>query len=70
MAIDTPLDADFAGRVLPYDRTAAGFYGTRIAAARRGGVSIGQAVDQFAAIALARGASVATRTRRPFTASA
>ncbi len=67
-AMNVLLDPDFAGRVLSYDRAAAGLYRTRVAAARQDGVSIGQAVGQIAAIALARGAPVATRTSKPFEA--
>ncbi|WP_299843732.1 VapC toxin family PIN domain ribonuclease [uncultured Jannaschia sp.] len=67
-AITAILDADFAGRVLPYDRGAAAIYGTRIAAARRHGVSVGQGDAQIAAIALTSAAPVATRDRLPFEA--
>ena len=67
-AITAILDADFAGRILPYDRAAAALYGTRIAATHRRDVSVGQADGQIAAIALAHGTPVATRNRRPFEA--
>lgn len=61
------VENDFDGRVLPYDATAAYFYGMRIAAAKRSGVSIGVADGQIAAISFAQNiVPVATRDRKPF----
>jgi hypothetical protein len=55
------LAQDFAGRILPFDSAAASAY-ARIAASRRhAGRPISQADAQIAAIAVSRGASVATR---------
>ncbi|MCK1732407.1 type II toxin-antitoxin system VapC family toxin [Bradyrhizobium sp. 138] len=55
------LAEDFAGRILPFDSSAAAAY-ARIAAARRlAGRPISQSDAQIAAIAVSRGASLATR---------
>ena len=68
-AVSAIVEIDFRGRILPYDATAAGNYGTRVGAARRQGITIGQADGQIAAIAAANDvAPVATRDRRPFEA--
>ena len=65
-AIEAMLADDFRGRILPFDRAAALAYAT-IAAARRGaGRPIGTLDCQTAAIALAHGASMATRNTRDF----
>jgi predicted nucleic acid-binding protein len=61
------FETDFRGRILPYDAAAACVYGERIGAARRGGITIGQADGQIAAIAFAQdAAAIATRDRKPF----
>ncbi len=68
-ALVTIIEDDFRGRILAYDEAAARIYGEQIGAARRGGITIGQADGQIAAIALAHGAAtVATRDRKPFVA--
>lgn len=60
------LAEDFAGRILPFDSPAAVAY-ARIAADRRSaGRPISQADAQVAAIAVSRGATVATRNVADF----
>ncbi|AYG70023.1 MULTISPECIES: type II toxin-antitoxin system VapC family toxin [unclassified Rhizobium] len=59
---------DFYGRVLPFDRDAADFYATIATHRRRSGRPISQFDAQIAAIALSRGASVATRNIPDFEA--
>ena len=64
--LDAMLAEDFAGRILPFDSSAAATY-ARIASARRQtGKPIAQADAQIAAIAAARGATVATRNVADF----
>ncbi|VVT13299.1 VapC ribonuclease Y4jK [Roseovarius sp. EC-HK134] len=60
-AVDRILREDFAGRILPFDSDAAQSYATIAAARRAAGRPITQADCQIAAIARARGATVATR---------
>ncbi len=55
------LTEDFTGRILPFDSPAAVAYAQIAAARRRAGRPISQADAQIAAIALSRGATVATR---------
>lgn len=56
------LGEGLGGRVLPFDRTAAAFYGEIAAARRAAGRPIATADGQIAAIARARGATlIATR---------
>lgn len=57
---------DFAGRVLPFDRDAADFYGLIATDRRRIGRPISQFDAQIAAIALSRGAVLATRNTVEF----
>jgi toxin FitB len=57
---------DFAGRVLPFDETAAVRYAEIVAARRRGGRPIEAFDAQIAATALAAGAGVATRDTGDF----
>lgn len=65
-AIDAVIDEDFADRVLPFDSEAAKSY-VGIAAARRvAGRPIADVDCQIAAIALATGATVATRNVKDF----
>lgn len=67
--LTTIIADDFRGRILPYDEAAASMYGKQIGAARRAGITIGQADGQIAAIAFAHDAApVATRDRKPFDA--
>ena len=67
--LTTIIEDDFRGRILPYDEAAASLYGKQIGAARRAGISIGQADGQIAAIAFAHNAApIATRDRKPFDA--
>jgi predicted nucleic acid-binding protein len=64
--VEAMLAEDFAGRILPFDRPAAAAY-ARIAAGRRlSGRPISQADAQIAAVALSRGAAVATRNVADF----
>ena len=59
---------DFSGRVLPFDRDATDFYATIATDRRRAGRPISQFDAQIAAIALSRGASLATRNIPDFEA--
>ena len=68
-AVAAIVEEDFRDRILPYDTSAALKYGRAVGAARRRGISIGQADGQIAAIAVANGgAPVASRDRKPFEA--
>lgn len=60
------LADDFAGRILPFDSSAASAYALIAAARRRAGRPISQADAQIAAIAASRGASLATRNVADF----
>ena len=65
-AIDAMIEQDFAGRILPFDSSAACCY-AEIAAARRGaGKPIMDADCQIAAISSAYGAAIATRNVKDF----
>ena len=55
------LNEDFAGRILPFDSAAAQVYAAIAASRRAAGRPINHADCQIAAIALSRGASVATK---------
>lgn len=57
---------DFAGRILPFDSAAAAEFVDIAAARRRSGRPIAHADAQIAAIARARGASIATRNTADF----
>jgi toxin FitB len=65
-AVEATFAEEFAGRILPFDSEAAGAF-RHVALARR---ALGRPVTQFdaqiAAIALARGASLATRNTADF----
>lgn len=65
-AVDCILREDLSGRILPFDSKAALSYATIAAARRAAGRPISQADCQIAAIAHARGASVATRNTPDF----
>ena len=65
-AIDRILRDDMAGRVLAFDSAAAEAYATIAASRRATGRPIAQADCQIAAIARARGATVATRNTADF----
>jgi hypothetical protein len=60
-AADTVFAEDFAGRVLPFDGVAAERFAAVVAARRQAGSPIENFDAQIAAIALAAGATVATR---------
>ena len=60
-AIEGMLEEDFRDRILPFDRPAARAYAAIAAERRAAGRPISQFDCQIAAIARARGASVATR---------
>ncbi len=57
---------DLSGRVLPFDREAADIYATIVTDRRSAGRPMSQFDAQIAAIALSRGASVATRNVSDF----
>jgi len=59
--IDIMIDQDFAGRVLPFDSTAAKAYAAIAASRRAAGRPMAEADCQIAAIARTLGATVATR---------
>ena len=59
--VEEMLREDFAGRILPFDRSAAQAYATIAATRRAAGLSIDYADCQIAAIARVAGAAVATR---------
>lgn len=61
------VEEDFRDRILPYDGTAAYYYGMHVGNARRSGKTIGIADGQIASIAIAQDlAPVATRDAKPF----
>ncbi|MDQ0395877.1 type II toxin-antitoxin system VapC family toxin [Labrys monachus] len=60
-AIRPLFTEDFKGRVLPFDSEAADLYATLAVMRRQSGRRISQFDGQIAAIALSRGAAVATR---------
>ena len=64
--VEAMLAEDFAGRILPFDSSAAITYAQIAAARRQAGRPIAQADAQIAAIAAARGAAVATRNITDF----
>ena len=65
-ALDAMFAEDFAGRLLPFDSTAASAYATLVAARRSAGRPISQFDGQIAAIAVSRRSSVATRNVADF----
>jgi predicted nucleic acid-binding protein len=65
-AIEPIFSEDFAGRVLPFDRDASDAYATLAVARRQAGRPISQFDAQIAAIALSRGAAIATRNVADF----
>jgi len=66
-AAEAMFAEDFAGRILPFGAEAAFCYPTLVAARRRAGNPIEQLDALIAAIALATGASLATRDTGGFT---
>ncbi|NYS26834.1 type II toxin-antitoxin system VapC family toxin [Rhodobacteraceae bacterium 2376] len=65
-AVDRILREDLAGRILPFDSSAAQSFATIAAARRAAGRPIAQADCQIASIAHACGAKVATRNTPDF----
>ena len=65
-AVDRILREDLAGRILPFDSSAAQSFATIAAARRSAGRPIAQADCQIASIAHTRGATVATRNTPDF----
>lgn len=64
--LDAILQEDFAGRILPFDSSAAQKYADMAAACRSAGYPAPQADCQVAAIARSRDMPVATRNTRDF----
>lgn len=63
------IEDQFRGRILPFDATAAYYYGMRMALVRSEGIAVGFADGQIAAIAIANNtAPVASRNTAPFKA--
>jgi len=60
-ALESMLAQEFAGRVLPFDQTAATAFAKIVADRRRAGRPIAQFDAQISSIARCRGASLATR---------
>lgn len=68
-AISNILEVQFKGRILPFDVTAAYFYGLNMTDCRRNGISVGLADAQIASIAIANSrADIASRDVEPFEA--
>lgn len=65
-AFNQMMEEDFAGRILPFDRSAARAYADIVASRRRRGRPISQFDAQIAAIARSRDAGVVTRNDRDF----
>jgi predicted nucleic acid-binding protein len=65
-AVALMFEADFPGRVLPFDSSAAREYAILAASRRRGGQPMSQADAQIAAIVRSRGAALATRNITDF----
>jgi predicted nucleic acid-binding protein len=64
--IEGMLEADFGGRILPFDSPAAQAFAALAAERRQKGKPISQADAQIAATARSRGASLATRNAPDF----
>jgi predicted nucleic acid-binding protein len=64
--LDLILKQEFAGRILPFDSTAAAAYAELVARRRATGQPISVFDGQIAAIALIHGATLATRNVRDF----
>lgn len=61
-AVSHIVEDQFRGRILPFDGTAAYYYGMRMAECRAAGIGIGMADGQIAAIAIANNRpAIATR---------
>ncbi len=60
------IEADFAGRILPFDSSAAIAYAAIVTGRRKSGRPMSQADAQIAAIARSRGAQLATRNVADF----
>jgi toxin FitB len=69
VAIGELLTEDFAGRILPFDGSAAVHYAELVAARERGGRPVSVADGQIAAICRHHGATLATRNARDFAAT-
>jgi predicted nucleic acid-binding protein len=65
-AIEPIFSEDFSGRILPFDSAAAAAFAELAATRRRAGRPISQFDAQIAAIAVSRGASIATRNVADF----
>lgn len=65
-AMDGMIEEDFAGRILPFDSSAARSYAVIAAQRRRSGRAVKEADCQIAAIAASRRAILATRNVKDF----
>ena len=65
-ALDAMFETDFAGRLLPFDATAAVAYADVVSVRRAAGRPISQFDAQIAAIARCRGTALATRDTAGF----
>lgn len=65
-AVETMFEEDFAGRILDFDSAAAAAYPQVVLARRLAGRPIAQLDAEIAAIAVSRGAAVATRNISDF----
>jgi len=68
-ALEEQIVTMFGERIIPFDIAAAEAYAAVVTRARANGRSISVADGQIAAIAAARGLSVASRDQRPFDAA-
>lgn len=66
LAVDGLFEQDFAGRLLPFDETAASEFAMISSARKRRGLPISQFDAQIASIAKSRGAELATRNVADF----
>ena len=64
--VSAMLQTDFAGRVLPFDLSAASVYAQLVAQRERSGQPVAMADAQIASVCLAHAATLATRNHKHF----